>query len=206
MSALQSSRRLINLIQQGASLCATVILKHQEEHPASPSPFKFAIFINSWLPFSWTPELGHDVTNVLLGDNPLDTNVEVWQTTSPSCELKLEPLKMVANHALFDINPEVELKWRATIDTVVGKDNDHLRPRCFHPDLYDDRLELATAHLWGERDIFDPHSRKFFHLCDPELATFHQHDGGHDFPQSWDDNERFSEIIQKTVLKSQFAM
>ncbi|KAJ5096784.1 hypothetical protein N7456_007505 [Penicillium angulare] len=206
MSGLQSRWRSINLVQQGASLCATVILKHQEEFLDSPSPFKFAIFINSWLPFSWTPELGQDVTNVLLSDNPLDTSVEAWQNTSLSCELKLEPLRQVAKHALFDINPEVELKWRATIDTVVGKDNDYLRPRCFHPELYDDRLELATAHLWGERDIFDPHSRKFFQLCDSDLARSHQHDGGHDFPQSWDDNERFSEIIQKTVLKSQFAM
>lgn len=183
-----------------------MILKHQEENPASPCPFRFAIFMNGWLPFSWTSKLGHDITNVLLSDNPLDTNVEVWQSPGPSCDFQLEPLQRVAKHALFDINPEVELKWRATIDAVVGKENDHLRPRCFHPDLYDGRLELATAHLWGERDLFNPHSREFFRLCDPELATFLQHDGGHDVPQSWDDNERFSEIIQKTVLKSQFAM
>ncbi|KNG91589.1 hypothetical protein ANOM_000189 [Aspergillus nomiae NRRL 13137] len=71
-------------ICEGASLCATVILKYQQESPASLSPFKFAIFINSWLPFSWTPKLGHDVTYLLLGENPLDTNGENWQKGRPA--------------------------------------------------------------------------------------------------------------------------
>jgi hypothetical protein len=187
-------------------LSAALILKYQEENPTSPPLFRFAIFISSWLPMSWTHQLGHDVTKLYLGDDPLTTDTAAWQSQDSSGKTQLGPLKKVAFQALIDISPETETKWQTTVDLLARAENAHLRPRCFHPDLYDGRLDLATAHLWGDQDIFAQHARMVLRLCDSELATFYQHDGGHDIPQSWEDNERFSEIVQNTVLKSQFAV
>lgn len=187
-------------------LCASLLLKHQEEKPTVPCPFRFAVFLSGWLPFSWTADLGYDVTNVLTSDNPINADAEAWRTAKPSSGLQRAALAHIADHVLFELNPEIWDKWKTTMEMAVKEGNEHLRPRCFHPDLYDGRLELATVHVWSERDIIGLHAKEAFRLCEPEMALLHTHDDGHDVPQSWDDTRILSDLIQKAVLKSQFAL
>lgn len=187
-------------------LCASLLVKNQEKKSAELSPFRFAIFMSGWLPFSWAAELGYDVTNVLTSDNPINADAEAWRTAEPSAGLQRAAMDHIASHALFELNPEIWQKWTSTIDMAVKEGNEHLRPRCFHPDLYDSQIELATVHLWSERDLFCGHAKEVFRLCEPELALLHTHDDGHDVPQSWEDNKIISDLIKKAVLKSQFAL
>ncbi|KAN0082240.1 Serine hydrolase FSH [Elaphomyces granulatus] len=173
----------------GSMISASLILKHQIEKPFSGPLFRFAIFISGALPFTWSSSVGQDVFNLLIGENPLNTTASEWQ-----------------RKILTDMFPTWKERRQRLVDIVRDPGNAHLKPRCFHPDLHDERINIPTAHVWGSQDIFRPHAVNLFKLCDPTVAAVYEHGGEHDVPYSLEDSKLASEAVQKTILRSKFAI
>ncbi|KAF4506074.1 hypothetical protein G6O67_006195 [Ophiocordyceps sinensis] len=193
-------------VRQGSWLAASLLLKHQMEDPTSPLPFQFAIFISGSLPLSWSSSIGHDYLGVLTCEDPLSTDPSLWQRKGRDAKLEMERLSEIQQRLKRDISPEGEIRLRKALDLVADPANSHLRPRAFHPDLHQDRLNLPTAHIWGREDFISGHAKQLLRLCNSAFAEVFEHKGGHDVPQSREDSTRMSEVIQKTIVRSQFAI
>jgi Serine hydrolase (FSH1) len=193
--------------KNGSMISASLILKHQVENPFSGPLFRFAIFISGTLPFAWSSSVGQDVYHLLIGDNPLNTTASEWQRLVES--EPAHPGSFQNNSAgkiLTDMFPTWKERRQCLVDTVKNPDNAHLKPRCFHPDLHHERIGIPTAHVWGSQDIFRPHAVNLFKLCDPTVAAVFEHNGEHDVPHSLEDSRSASEVVQKTILRSKFAI
>lgn len=187
-------------------LAASLLFKHQMEKPTSPPPFRFAIFIAALPPFSWTNCVGQDVFNLLIGDSPLSVDMAAWKQQNTSEAINRRYLTRFDAEGLRDLTPDLLKCAESGKDLASDPDSAHLRPHCLHPGIHPDRLDLPTAHMWGQEDLLSGHSELLFGLCDPDLVESHQHPGRHDVPQSGPDNEAFSEMIQQTILRSAFSL
>ncbi|PHH90555.1 hypothetical protein CDD83_3317 [Cordyceps sp. RAO-2017] len=190
---------------EGAWLVASLLFKHQIENPTSPMPFRFAVFISGSLPLSWSSSVGHDYLGVITSDDPLTTDASLWRKQNQN-EMESERLSEIQDRIRRDLSPEWELRLAKALNLVADPQNSHLRPRAFHPDLYPGRLDLPTAHIWGREDFIAGHSKQLLRLCNSKFAEAFEHKEGHDVPQSSEDNIRMSEVIQKTIVRSQFAI
>jgi pimeloyl-ACP methyl ester carboxylesterase len=195
-------------VSEGSMISASLILKHQIEKPFSGPLFRFAIFISGALPFTWSSSVGQDVFNLLIGENPLNTTASEWRRL-----VEYEPgppesfsFNNSAGKILTDMFPTWKERRQRLVDIVRDPGNAHLKPRCFHPDLHDERINIPTAHVWGSQDIFRPHAVNLFKLCDPTVAAVYEHGGEHDVPYSLEDSKLASEAVQKTILRSKFAI
>ncbi|KAI1345756.1 serine hydrolase FSH [Xylaria sp. FL0043] len=193
-------------VSEGAMLSAALLLKHQIENPFSAPLFRFAIFISGTLPFSWTCSLGQDVFGLLTGDNPLSTDASVWQRQASSSSVRAKPLADSEASMLADMFPTWQSRVQYLKELIGAPENAHLRPYAFHPDLHEEKINIPTAHVWGRRDLFKPHAEQLARLCDTTLAAVYEHGGDHDVPHTLEDNKKFSEVVQKTILRSAFAI
>ncbi|KAI0199220.1 serine hydrolase FSH [Astrocystis sublimbata] len=193
-------------VSEGSMLSAALLLKHQIENPFAAPPFRFAIFISGTLPFSWSCEVGQDVFGLITGDNPLSTKSSVWQRKVESGTAPSEPMPNSEAAMLADMFPT----WRSRVqylEKIIGTaENAHRRPYAFHPDLIEERINIPTAHVWGMHDLFKSHAEHLVRLCDSSQAAWFEHSGDHDVPHTLDENKRFSDVIQKTILRSEFAI
>ncbi|KAI0972126.1 serine hydrolase FSH [Xylaria arbuscula] len=193
-------------VSEGSMLAAALLLKHQIEQPFSAPLFRFAIFISGTLPFSWTSSLGQDVFGLITGENPLSTDASLWQRQATDGSVRAKPLGDSQAAMLADMFPTWQERVEYLKDIIGAPENAHLRPYCFHPDLYEDRINIPTAHVWGVQDLFKPHAEHLVRLCDTTLAAVFEHTGEHDVPITLEENKKFSEVIQKTILRSAFSI
>ncbi|KAI1740574.1 serine hydrolase-domain-containing protein [Xylaria scruposa] len=192
-------------VSEGSMLAAALLLKHQIENPFSAPLFRFAIFISGTLPFSWSSSVGQDVSGLITGDDPLSTDASLWQRQA-DCGPVYAPLPDSEAYMLADMFPTWKSRVQSLEDLIRAPENTHLRPYCFHPDLHEERINIPTAHVWGLQDLFKPHAEHLVRLCDTTVAAVYEHSGAHDVPHSIEDNKRFSEVIRKTILRSEFAI
>lgn len=187
-------------------LASSLILKHQNEKPFSPPPFRFAIFIAGAMPFTWNSSYGHDVYALLMSENPLTVDPEEWISLAERENVKPTDLQFFGDTILTDMFPNWEQRRHELHDMHTNPQNSHLKPHCYHPGISDERILIPTAHTWGTRDILIGHAVGLYNLCDKETASMYIHDGDHDVPHTVEHNRRFSEIVKKTILKSDFAL
>ncbi|KAI8945701.1 serine hydrolase FSH [Xylaria longipes] len=193
-------------VSEGSMLSAALILKHQIENPFSAPLFRFAIFISGTLPFSWSSSFGQDAYGLITGENPLSTDASLWQRQTSCGSVDATPLPYSEASMLADMFPTWKSRVQYLEDFIGAPENMHLRPHCFHPDLYEERISIPTAHVWGLQDLFKPHAEHLVRLCDTTVAAVYEHSGPHDVPHSLEENKRFSEIVRKTILRSAFAI
>ncbi|KAN0074876.1 Serine hydrolase FSH [Elaphomyces granulatus] len=193
-------------VSEGSMISASLILKHQIEKPFSEPLFRFAIFISGTPPFTWSSSVGQDVFNLLISENPLSTTASEWQRQVEYGPGSFSFQNNSVGKILTDIFPTWKERRQRLIDIIRDPGNAHLKPRCFHPDLHHERINIPTAHVWGSQDVFRPHAVNLFKLCDPTVAAVYEHDGEHDVPHSLEDSRMASETIQKTILRSKFAI
>ncbi|KAJ8123662.1 hypothetical protein ONZ43_g440 [Nemania bipapillata] len=194
-------------VSEGSMLSAALLLKHQIEKPFSPPPFRFAIFISGTLPFSWSTSEGQDVFRLLTGNNPLSTDASEWQREAANDRsVRQERLSDSEAAMLADMFPTWEERVRYIGNLIGRPENTHLRPCAFHPDLHPERINIPTAHVWGLQDLFKPHAEHLVRLCDTTVAAVYEHSGSHDVPHTLEENKKFSEVIRKTILRSEFAI
>lgn len=191
---------------KGSMLSSALILKYQMENPFSSPLFRFAIFISGTLPFSWTSSAGQDAFGLIIGDNPLSTDAADWQYQSKYALLSPEPLEDSPARILADMFPTWKKRRETLVNLVKNPNNNYMKPRCFHPDLHHERINIPTAHVWGSQDLFKSHAQLLVRLCDGSLATTYEHSGEHDVPHKLEENKMFARIFQKTVLRSEFSI
>ncbi|KAF4511278.1 hypothetical protein G6O67_003089 [Ophiocordyceps sinensis] len=176
---------------KGAMLAASLLIKCQMDRQTSTP--RFGIFFAGLIPLTWTDSIGQDV-HVLMRKYPLLLDKAVWQQPNTTlCRDRLQALGAEAEFA-----PE----FQSSLQPVKASS----RPRCLHPDMHSERLDLPTVHVWGRQDVLSKQSELVLQLCNPDLAESYQHEGGHDVPQLWPDNEAVSEIIQNAILQSEYAL
>ena len=74
-----------------------------------------------------------------------------------------------------------------------------------HPDRDSIRLQVPTAHVLGKKDFAYEGGKKLRELCDSRYALTWEHNGGHTIPRGGIDVSKITEIIEKTVARSEFA-
>ena len=168
--------------------------------------FRFAIFISGALPFTWSGSVGQDVFNLLTGENPLSTNAYEWQYHSGSGPADPQSVQSSESDILTEMFPTWKARRQTLLDLAQKPDNAHLRPRCFHPDLHREKISIPTAHVYGKQDQFRLHAKHLVRLCDATVTAVFEHEGVHDVPHSIADNKIVSELVQKTILRSEFAI
>ncbi|KAJ1334938.1 Serine hydrolase (FSH1) [Microdochium nivale] len=193
-------------VSEGSMLASSLILKHQNEKPYAPPIFRFAIFIAGALPFTWSSEYGHDVYGLLMSQNPLSVEADDWVNLATKENVAPTELQFFGDTILTDMFPNWEQRRHELHDMHNNPKNSHLKPHCYHPGIHNERINIPTAHTWGTRDIFIGHAVGLYNLCDPETAAMYLHDGDHDVPHTVEHNRRFSEVVKKTILKSDFAL
>ncbi|PFH62334.1 hypothetical protein XA68_14061 [Ophiocordyceps unilateralis] len=195
-------------ICEGAMLTASLLFKRQMENPTGPLPFRFAIFIAGSPPFTWTDSIGQNLFDQLISDDPFNLDKDKFEPDEKSdCKPNVERIKDFGQKVYRDLTPELG-KWVQLVEEMGtgNREKAHLMPHALLPQLHPDRLDLPTAHMWGRKDVLSSHSRLLFRLCCPELALSYVHQGAHDIPQSWSDNEAFGDLVRKMILRSQFAL
>ncbi|RDA86502.1 hypothetical protein CP532_2015 [Ophiocordyceps camponoti-leonardi (nom. inval.)] len=182
----------------GAMLTSALLFKRQIENPAAPLPFRFAIFIAGSPPFTWSEKVGQNLFDQLISDDPFDLDKDNFEPQENSeCKPNVERIKAFARNMYRDLSPELERWVQAVQEIGTDPNKAHLKPHALLPQLHPDRLDLPTAHMWGRRDVLNKHSGLLLRLCNPDLALSHVHEGAHDVPQSWPDNEIFSDLGNK---------
>ncbi|RCI13546.1 hypothetical protein L249_5590 [Ophiocordyceps polyrhachis-furcata BCC 54312] len=185
-------------ICEGAMLASALLFKRQIEDPAAPLPFRFAIFIAGFPPFTWSENIGQNVFDQLISDDPIDLDKDNFEQQEKSeCKPNVERIKSLARSMYRDLGPELDRWVKALQDIGTNPDKAHLKPHVLLPQLHSDRLDLPTAHIWGRGDVLVKHSELLLRLCNPDLALSHVHEGGHDVPQSWRDNEIFGDLLNR---------
>ncbi|KAH8664733.1 serine hydrolase FSH [Xylariales sp. PMI_506] len=193
-------------VSEGSMLASSLILKHQNEKPFDPPLFRFAIFIAGALPFTWSPDYGYDVYGLLMSQNPLSVDAKEWIDHNENGEVNPQSLQFSGHLVLTDMFPNWEQRRQELAEMHSNPDNAHLKPHCYHPDISQERINIPTAHTWGTKDIFIGHAMALLELCEPSMAAHYIHDGEHDVPHTVEHNKRFSEIVKKTILRSDFAI
>ncbi|KAF4594412.1 serine hydrolase FSH [Ophiocordyceps camponoti-floridani] len=189
-------------------LVAGLLFKRQMEDPTGPLPFRFAIFIAGAPPLTWSDSVGQNMFNQVMSEDPLDVDKDSFDEPEAGIQGRpnVEYIKEFGRKLYRDLTPELE-KWVQTVEDMgTDPEKARLMPHAILPQLHPDRLDLPTAHMWGRNDVLSSHSGLLFRLCSPDFALSHVHEGVHDVPQSSKDNEIFSNLVRKTILRSQFAV
>ncbi|MCJ1318878.1 hypothetical protein MMC15_004210 [Xylographa vitiligo] len=65
------------------------------------------------------------------------------------------------------------------------------------------RIQIPTAHLYGENDSYLHESLEVLDLCDPRLALEFKHKGGHEVPMDTESNKKIRDIIAMTCERAE---
>ena len=65
------------------------------------------------------------------------------------------------------------------------------------------RIQIPTAHLYGENDSYLHESLEVLDLCDPRLALEFKHKGGHEVPMDMTSNKKIHDIIATTCERGE---
>ncbi|KAL9103459.1 MAG: hypothetical protein Q9163_001487, partial [Psora crenata] len=149
----------------GAMVLGSLILRYAHETPYLPQPFRAAIFMHSYMPWSATKEIGVDVTPLLIQHRDMPcTLAETERLLAfeyekyPTREDMLRD-KRKANWVDGDIIPPMMRNAYHDIHAQVvekgldRKYNDYEAHRMF-PEADKARLQMPTAHILGEHDPF----------------------------------------------------
>lgn len=92
------------------------------------------------------------------------------------------------------------------VDNAVDrKYNDYVAHRMF-PEVDKVRVPIPTEHVPGEHDPFKELGTTMCDMRDPRVMLTYKHGFGHEIPsRSPSDLEKIKEVIEKTVIRSEFV-
>ena len=94
------------------------------------------------------------------------------------------------------------------IDVEQGlerKYNDYSAHRML-PEVDKVRIPMPTGQIFGERDPLKELGKTMCDMCDPRVILTYKHGFGHGIPaRSPRDLKRIVEVIEKTVIRSEFV-
>lgn len=147
---------------QGAALAASILLHHEIAHVRSP--FRFAIFICSPLPFSCSLEHGIDTRSAF--------GVRSNRPVRPNCPTTV-PAKLM---------PDADYLRPDDVEDDGDRGNDELFYQMFHDDVDQVRISIPTGHVIGANDEWREHSADVIRLCGSDKRMILYHGGGHELP------------------------
>ena len=193
------------------------MLRHAHENPHLPPPFRAAIFQNGAMPWSATPDLGKDVTPLVIqhryvpctlaeADRALADehakNPTQASTMADERKIKWEdselipPMMRVTYHKIVALDAEKDVK----------REYDDFRSRRMFPEVDKVRVGVPSAHILGKKDWQFELGAMMGGFCDPEVRLMYKHGFGHEIPaRSPRDIWMIKEVIEKTVIRADFA-
>ena len=198
-------------------IISSLILRYAHETPHLPQPFRAAIFMNSYMPWSAIKDLGKDVTPLVIQQqyvpctlaeanrvlaleyerNPTDQDVLKDERNANWGDGDLIPPMM--RHAYQTIHAQDVEKG------VDRKYNDVVAHRMFS-EVDKVRIPIPTGHILGENDPLKESGAAMCNMCDPRVMLIYKHGFGHEIPtRSPIDLGKIKEIIEKTVMRSEFV-
>lgn len=198
-------------------IIGSLILRHTHEKPHLPPPFRSAIFMNSYMPWSASPNLGIDVTPLVI------QHCEVPRTLAEAEHvLALEYAKYPVKEDM--LNDERHIDWRKgdmvppmmknayvdvkrqNLDNEAEKEYEDYRAHRFFPEADKVRVPVPSAHILGELDPLKESSLAMCEMCDKRVMLTYKHGFGHEIPtRSPRDLQKIKEVFEKTVIRSDFA-
>ena len=71
----------------------------------------------------------------------------------------------------------------------------------FHPTVDSIRIQIPTAHIYGQKDPWYLHSKELVKLCSKDVASVFEHDGGHVIPRLL--SEEICDVIETAVAMAE---
>lgn len=193
------------------------ILRYAHETPHLPQPFRSAIFMNCYAPWSATEDLGKDVTLLVIQHQYVpctlaeaDRVLALEYEKNPTKEDMLKDERNT-NWGDGDLIPPM---MRQAYQNIHAKDlekgvdrkyNDYMSHRMF-PEVDKVRVPIPTGHILGQ---YDPHKElgtTMCDMCDPRVMLIYEHEYGHEIPARSPRNlKKIKELIEKTVIRSEFV-
>ena len=171
------------------------------------------------MPWSATPELGKDVTplviqrqNVPCTLTETDRMLALEHEKHASKEEMLKNAERKANDWVSDDllqpmikHPRQKIHAQTEEQRVEPRYEDYIAHRIF-PEVDKVRVGVPTGHILGERDPIRESSLTMSAMCDARVMLTYKHGFGHEIPtRSPRDLMRIKELIEKTVIRSEFA-
>ncbi|CAK3786716.1 Hypothetical predicted protein [Lecanosticta acicola] len=166
---------------QGASLLASILLHHQAENPYGPPLFRFAVFMNAFLPYSKNSDFGIDVGHMWFEDSG-------GKVFTPTDDDTVKGIERYGDYM------------------EEGHNFRTLPIRRFNPSLHKDKINIPTAHLYGAKDAHRPQSLRLIEMCDEKQVATFEHCGRHEVPRTPKQAEGMATAIKKTFEKAQFII
>ncbi len=198
-------------------IIGSLILRYAHETPHLPQPFRSAIFMNCSMPWSATKDLGKDVTPLVIQHQYIpctlaeaDRALALEYERNPNKENMLKDERH-ANWGDGDLIPPMLKQTYQSVFAqelekgTVRKYSDFVAHRMF-PEVDKVRVPIPTGHILSERDPLKELGTTMCEMCDPRLMLTYKHVFGHEIPaRSPRDLIRIKEVIEKTVIRSDFA-
>ncbi len=198
-------------------IIGSLILRYAHETPHLPQPFRSAIFMNCSMPWSATTDLGKDVTPLVIQHQYIPcTSAEADRALALEYERNPNKENMLKDerHANWGDGDLIPPMLKQSYHNVFAQElekgtvrtySDFVAHRMF-PEVDKVRVPIPTGHILGERDPLKELGTTMCEMCDPRLMLTYKHGFGHEIPaRSPRDLIRIKEVIEKTVIRSDFA-
>jgi Serine hydrolase (FSH1) len=178
------------------------MVHHQETYPEEAPLFRFGIFANILLSWSSDPELGVDITPLIIRSRPVP--IEMSELNAA--------LAAVAKEPDFDPSSKVWIDGMyAPLRRLLAEEAkspfvyENFHTQQLHPDHDRIRLRVPTAHILGKADWAYESGKKVQQMCDTSSILTWEHPKGHEIPRSGIDVLKIKDMIEKTVTRSEFS-
>ncbi|KAL8646919.1 MAG: hypothetical protein Q9226_006657 [Calogaya cf. arnoldii] len=209
----------------GAMILASLLLHRTHSTPHLPAPFRAAIFMNGYMPWSASADLGKDVTSFVLAQQEIPcTLIEAERLLRGSEEqraLHSDGVHAVTNEQdrsllppmLQSLHPRIPSSTAASgmqSDTQTCNDTTTYRSHRFFPELDQVRISIPTAHILGTQDSVFESGLRMTAMCEGRVMKVFKHGGGHEIPRMVGRNggrelQGIREVIEKTVQRAEFG-
>lgn len=198
-------------------IISSLILRYAHETPHLPQPFRAAIFMNSYMPWSATKNLGKDVTPLVIQQQfvpftlaEADRVLALEYERNPNRGSMLKDGRNASwgNGDLIPSMMRAAYQHIPTQDLEKGLDRkyDDLIAHRMFAEMDKVRMPIPTGHILGEKDPLKDSGAAMCNMCDPRLMLIYKHEFGHEIPtRSSKDLRKIMEIIEKTVIRSEFV-
>ncbi|KAL8810421.1 MAG: hypothetical protein Q9200_002589 [Gallowayella weberi] len=202
----------------GAMILASLLLHHTRNTPHSSPPFRSVIFMNGYMPFSASPDIGLDVTPLVIAQREIPT-------TRAETEQQLKNIRQETkrnsdapedgpNGSLLLPMPQQQHPSLASKSTSQppqpNQTSSAYISRRLFPEIDRVRISIPTAHILGTQDAFFESGTRMTEMCEAKVMRVYKHTGGHEIPTRMGKNgvrevEKIREAIEKTVQRAEFG-
>lgn len=194
------------------------LLHHDHRHPHTSPPFRSAVFMNGYMAYSAIPELGIDVTPLIITHQHIPCSLAETQSAldrtnaqNPSKEAMLADARN-GNWKEGKLIPEfIKESLQGVVDQEVAKGEkrnkweDFKTHRMFVEVNPEVRIRIPTAHLVADKDEVRASGETLAKMCEEKTRIVYKSSGGHGVPKLERDVGKVRDVIERTVERAGFA-